>query len=473
MFTHKVIKKTGTFAAISMLLYLYTLYWLERQEFINLLISIIALFGLYWKMVHEIRSALTGNPFEVNFLFAVAVLFRVSVLFALPNLTDDFYRFVWDGRLVLQGESPYLFVPYAITADVLTAAGLNDAIFLKLNSPNYYSVYPPICQAISAIACWFFPENLHASVVMMKGFILLFEFGTIFLLRRLADCYRISEKAVLLYALNPLVIIELTGNLHFEGAMIFFTLLSFYCLQLSNDHESKKTLSFFCNNRFYFTLSAIALGVAICSKLLPLLFLPFLFRRLGYWKTLQYCSIVVITILILFLPFLSLPNLLNLISSAGLYFHTLQFNGSISYALAEIGSWILGYNPIQTLGKPLSVMAVIFIGILIWIDTGKDVKSWLSILLIALSTYFALAFVVHPWYITSLVAFSVLVPFRFAVVWSAVVMVTYVTYRSEPIYQEIGWVIFLEYAAVLAAIIVDIAKQKSAIANAIALNKNT
>src|SRR5688572_20777215 len=76
---------------------------------------------------------------------------------------------------------------------------------------------------------------------------------------------------------------ELTGNLHFEAFMIFFTLVALY---------------FLCQKRSPF--SAVCLGLAVCSKLLPLIILPLLFKRLGFRNWLSYCLIVGSISLVLF-----------------------------------------------------------------------------------------------------------------------------------------------------------------------------
>jgi hypothetical protein len=50
------------------------------------------------------------RPSEVA-LIGAALLFRLLLLFAVPALSDDFYRFLWDGRLSLEGINPFLYTP--------------------------------------------------------------------------------------------------------------------------------------------------------------------------------------------------------------------------------------------------------------------------------------------------------------------------------------------------------------------------
>ncbi|MEO0876545.1 MAG: hypothetical protein AAFY48_18235 [Bacteroidota bacterium] len=94
------------------------------------------------------------------------------------------------------------------------------------------------------------------------------------LLIRLLRYWSLPEERVLWYALNPLIIVEVVGNLHFEGAMIFFLLLGLWALLRWKGSD----------NKWWLAISAVAMAMAVSSKLLPLLFFPFLIRRLGWWR---------------------------------------------------------------------------------------------------------------------------------------------------------------------------------------------
>jgi hypothetical protein len=67
----------------------------------------------------------------------------------------------------------------------------------------------------------------------------------------------------------------------------------------------------------------------------------------------------------------------------------------------------------------------------------------------ALFLYLAFATTVHPWYLCALVAFSVFTPYRFPIVWSAVVILSYYTYITTD-YAENMWLVSLEYLIVYA-----------------------
>src|SRR5690606_13065493 len=121
----------------------------------------------------------------------------------------------------------------------------------------------------------------------MRLFILAAEIGNLYLIHALLVRFNLPKKNALLYALNPLVILELTGNLHHEAFMIFFVLLTLY----------------FINTRHL--LSGLAFGAAICSKLVPLLFIPVILHTLGWRKGSGFGLAAAAASLLLFTPLLS------------------------------------------------------------------------------------------------------------------------------------------------------------------------
>ncbi|MBW8050556.1 MAG: hypothetical protein FVQ77_09495 [Cytophagales bacterium] len=419
--------------------YICLSYFTDRTNFYQVFILYSFLFLSYAYLLSK-----KSDTFDYKTGILAAILFRISLLFVLPNLSDDFYRFIWDGRLMTNGENPFAFLP----TDYLQH-GINKDLYDHLNSPDYYSIYPPVCQFIFYTACKLFPESILGSVVVMRLFILLAEAGSIFLLNKLMKTFQIPQKAVLLYALNPLVIIELVGNLHFEAVMIFFLLLAVYLLARA------QSTSQLIKGRYKEAGSAISFAIAIGVKLLPLIFLPLLLKRLGFKKSIFYYLIVASCVLILFIPFFSISHLTNLLSSFSLYFQKFEFNASIYYIVRWIGYQIVGYNIIIQAGIALAATTAVLIGFITYFEKipslsakfSKPGKKLPQTILWVLTCYFLLATTVHPWYITTLVALSVFSKYRFAIIWSALIPLTYITYLTIP-YQENFYLIMAEYIVV-------------------------
>jgi hypothetical protein len=357
-------------------------------------------------------------------------------------LSDDYFRFIWDGRLFAHGYNPFDQIPSnLLSTEIANKVGLDGNLYQGLNSPNYFTIYPPMLQFVFGLGAKIFPSSILGNIIVMRLFILGAEIGSIFLMKSLLKRFKLDTKNVLLYALNPLVIFELTGNIHFEAFMIFFILLA---------------LNLLFNKRFI--LSAIIFGFAVCSKLLPLLFLPLLLRYLGWRKTILYSGIVIFTTIILFVPFIDSEFLNHIFSSTGLYFQKFEFNAGIFYLIRWVGYLVKGYDIIQIAAPILSILTFIIIMIVSLRKKNKNETNLIQNMLLGLTVYFMLATIVHPWYITTLVALSVFTKFRFPIAWSVLIMLSYFTYRSVP-YQELQWAVAIEYLLLGIVILIDLRRK--------------
>ncbi len=359
--------------------------------------------------------------------YGSAVILRLALLFSFPLLSDDLYRFFWDGAQILHGINPFSFTPKELLA--FNYDWVDVSLFEKMNSPEYYSVYPPINQFAFLLTALAGKGNLLSSIVILRLVIIAFDLGNIYLIRKLLRHFNKKESLVFLYALNPLVIIELTGNLHFEAVMIFFTLLSFWYL---------------LKNKWVF--ASVALGLAVCAKLLPLVFLPLFIKHIGFKKTIYSGLIVGFTILVLFLPFIhNLELAQNLLSSLKLYYGNFEFNGSI-FQLLKSGAWFLfGHDPMLYISPVLLILTLS--GFLIAYIKSSNIiigSFWF------IFTYYLFSAVVHPWYIIILVCFTPFINWRFALLWSALICLTYYTYTTLP-YQQSTILTIIEYSLVAAA----------------------
>lgn len=422
------LKKTILVALFSYLI-VWLGYFTPRQAFGQLFGLYSALFLLYFFLVKYIKDS--------REVFFTAIFFRLLLLFSIPALSDDFYRFVWDGRLLLNGINPYTILPSDfIQSPDFQRVIIDKSIFTKLNSPNYYTVYPPFNQLIFVVSAWFSQGSLFGNVISLRVFILLAEIGTLFILGSLKTPALNKEKAsgntkLALYAFNPLIILELTGNLHFEAVVIFFLLLVY--------RFRKKTL----------LISTFFFACAVSTKMLPLIFIPLIIKFLGIKKGILYASIVGIFTLVLFLPFLDKMLIEKLFSSVNLYFQKFEFNGSIYYLIRAIGFKITGYNIIGTAGKILALLT--FWGVLL--ISWKSKNFFLGALAI-LTLYFSVATTVHPWYAANLVAIAIFTQFRYPIVWSYTIFLSYATYQTN-LYQENLWLVVLEYLLVLGVMIYE------------------
>jgi alpha-1,6-mannosyltransferase len=365
-----------------------------------------------------------------------ALVFRLLWLPATPALSDDFYRFRWDGLLAGHGHNPFAETPRLLLqhppADsaALPLAELRR-LLPHLNSPNYFSVYPPVCQGLYAVAAAAFPTSETGFLLVVRLALLLADTGAAALLLWLLPRAGWPARRALAYLLHPLAIVEVAGNVHMEGVVVGFLLLAGALL------ARRRT-----------PMAAGALALAVATKLLPLLVLPLLARQLR-WRRFRWFLAVLAGVLVgVFLPFVSWGLLLHIGLSLDLYFQRFEFNASVFYLLRALGNWLVGYDLVGWLGPLLGLGSA---GLTLWLArrAGRPALAALPHwLLLTLSGYFALATIVHPWYLVPLVALSCFSPLRYARVWAGLAVLSYAAYRT-PAYTESNWLVALEYGGVL------------------------
>ena len=223
-------------------------YGVTRAEFSSLSLGLGILFVAY-------LGIMLFRPDRWRFYVWLGVIARITLLFCVPALSDDVYRFIWDGRLWVAGENPFSSLPIDYVARGYDVNGLNEALFNRLNSPEYFTIYPPLPQFTFWLSALASIDSIYGSIIVQRVILLSAEVITVlYLLPKALQYWRKNQYRTLIYALNPMLILEITGNLHHEGLVAFFLLLSWINLREHN----------------WFS-GALAMVGAICSKLLPLL----------------------------------------------------------------------------------------------------------------------------------------------------------------------------------------------------------
>jgi len=426
--------------SLCILFYALFAFDLDRSDFIKLITLYGAIFFLSYKLLQLNRG-------RFWFLAGAGILFRFIFIAALPNLSQDYFRFIWDGRLVFQGLNPYLFSP-ELFLDKLSPAleGTNAVTIAQAQelyngmgalSASHFSNYPPVNQLFFAIAALFAGKSILGSVIAMRVLIILADIGILYFGRKLLKNLGQDPHKIFWYFLNPFIIIELTGNLHFEGVMLFFLVWSIYLL-----HQRK------------WIWAAVLMGISVSVKLIPLLFLPLFFQwflnseKKGFLKLLGFYSIVLGTVIITFTPFYSPQLVSNFAETIGLWFQNFEFNASIYYIIRWIGFKAVGWNIIETTGKILPIMVILFLLLLTFFRKNKTTQQLIIVMLLGISSYYLLSTTVHPWYIATPLVLSIFTNYRFPIVWSAVVMLSYSAYGVIG-FSENLWLVTIEYLVVI------------------------
>jgi hypothetical protein len=242
---------------------------------------------------------------------------------------------------------------------------------------------------------------------------------------------------LLLYALNPLVIIELTGNLHSEV----------WCLPFLSAF-----LLFFLKNRL--NMSALFLALAISVKLWPLLFVVLVWKWLRPAERLRFYGLTMLLTFILLIPIWNSALPSQWASGLQLYFNRFEFNAALYY----LWRWLM--QPanqqifLQVSMLIFSIISALAILVLTALSPARHKTDLIKLFLFSYLIYLVFSATVHPWYVLPLVLFSVFVRSRFAMAWSFAVAFTYITYRTIP-YQELIWLVWLEYAVVIIVLFLE------------------
>lgn len=388
-----------------------------------------AFFAYFW---------LSRSELSFNHSFTIGLMGRVILFFALPTLSDDFYRFIWDGNLLANGINPFEKLPDTYLSAGNQIPGLTNDLYKKLNSPAYFTIYPPFDQFIFWLSIKIGGTSWLANANIIRTTLLLADVGSFFLLRKLLSEKEMSPHLANWFWLNPLVILEFTGNVHFEGIVIFLLLAGLWLIAKP-------------------ARSGLAFGLAIATKLLPLIYLPALLFRYKLKKGAVITATAVLVAAITFIPFSDSSLISGLRSGMGLYFQKFEFNASVYYIVRWFGYLKSGYNMIGTIGPVLSFIALFSI---FEVALHGRWRNWEieKTFLYSLSLYLLLATTVHPWYILPLIVLGLLSGYYFPIVWSLMIFVTYFGYTKDGFSLPMYWV-FAEYVVVIAFFISEMMKE--------------
>jgi hypothetical protein len=383
----------------------------------------------------------------------LAALWHIEFLRLPPGADDDIHRYVWDGRLQRVGYNPYLVVP----SDPAVARLHTDET-RTLNNPDLPSPYPPGAQlffrAVTAI---------HESTFALKVAFVLCDFAIALVLLDLLRSSGRSPHLVLAYAWNPLLAIEVAGSGHIDIVGALLLVISVAALA-----------------RRWRAAAAVALGLAIAVKFLPIVLVPL------YWKRVRIrdAALVIFVVGLLYVPFLNHGRIP--LGSLGAYLQGFRFNGPVFAILHHVA-------PPQLLAG-LAVLAGLATAIFLRtrktittegtlrLRSGQapfhrgettEVFSCNSVLPVARALEFdwssfawpmavtlLCAPVVFPWYLLWLLPFLTSAATWLIVIWTVSIIPVYVQWHlrtlGRPWGALPGWIMVLEYGwiAVAAAIAV-------------------
>ncbi len=195
-------------------------------------------------------------------LFAAAAFMQAVLVFTRPTLSDDMYRYVWDGRVQAQGISPYRYAPQAAELSYLR----DEQVYPHINRKTAVTVYPPAAEALYGLLWRIWPDNVHWFQAVSAGGGLL---AGALLGGLLRDLKRAPAR-VLIYLWSPLLAFETAHAAHVDGLVLPLVVGAWWARARERDG-----------------LTGFLLGVATAIKFYPALLLPFLWRPRhpqGWWR---------------------------------------------------------------------------------------------------------------------------------------------------------------------------------------------
>jgi rSAM/selenodomain-associated transferase 2 len=344
----------------------------------------------------------------------LGVVWRLPFVAAPPRLSNDIYRYVWDGRVQRLGHNPYVSAP-------------GDPGLQHLHSPvtrltehaALPTIYPPAAELYFRLVA-----AAGESVLAFKLAFLLCDLLTIAMLWRILRAERRSPWWLLGYAWHPLVVLEGIGGGHVD--LLGVLLISAVVLAFAEGRR---------------VTGAVLFALAAAVKFLPVVLVPLFWRRLRLRDVLAGVTALA-GLYLWFVPGSGgLPT-----GSLRTYAENWRFNGPAFRAMEAV------------FGERLALAVPIVAGLLAstwarrrWGLTAPEAWAWPM----AAALFFLPA--IYPWYLLWLTPFLGTAATLPLLAWSLTIPLTHVVWQSE--LAGSGWVLppwvpWVEYSVVLAVALV-------------------
>ncbi len=382
----------------------------EAGRFVALMMvaasAYVAALRLVWR-----GPAAGGGAFAACVLLAVVA--RAAIAGGAPLVSDDVYRYLWDGRVQQFGLSPYEAAPVDPAL-----AGIHTEATRRIDPTSAVlpSLYPPLAQRFFLVV-----TAVDDSVAAMVAAVVVCDLLTLLVLWRWLVTSGRNRWWVLAYAWHPLVILEGAAGAHVDAVGTLLVATAAWAL------ARRRSLA-----------AAMAIAGAVAVKFLPLVLLPLLWRRVR----LRHAAVAGAGVALLYLPFMQPTGVLP-IGSLATYAAQWRFNGPL---FRWIEAWV---------GVPGAVAAAVGAGLAAAVLARRRLPpdapaAWAW----PLGVTVALMPAVYPWYLVWMTPFLTSRAVAPLVVWTLVAPLTYLVWTSHLAgrgWFVPGWVELVEYGLVAGA----------------------
>ncbi|MCB2155381.1 hypothetical protein KQI84_10880 [bacterium] len=385
-----------------------------------------------------------------------AVAVRLLLIAAPPLLSDDIYRYVWEGRVIVAGHNPFALAP-----DAAELVPLRDELWSRINYPEISAIYPPLTQAIFALVA-----ALGGGVGAMKLTFTGIELGAAAILWRWLGRAGLPQDRIAVWLLHPLVVLEVAGNGHLDALLVLGVALTFLFAARPTIRGA--------------TGAAGGLVVATLAKLVPLVALPHLARLFPRRAWVLFLAVPAVVALS-YVPFLGAGG--DLFRAMDNYESRWRNNDSVFRAILwttehvdpdgaifkalpwDLDARLLKRRADSVPGDPNQVEARLIVYALfgaLWLfvlwNGGPWDRQWLWLFGGAL----LLSPVNHPWYLLMLIPCTMR-KFRPEVLWwSLTIPATYLAldrYWAEGVWEPSTFAWSLQYGGLAAILLVMVLKR--------------
>jgi hypothetical protein len=292
--------------------------------------------GAVWAVAAVFVARGVGRP-PLPLILVAAALMRLGALAAPVYLSDDIYRYIWDGRVQAAGINPYRYIP----TDTHLAPLRDQAVFPNINRNNYApTIYPPVAQMLF-FAATRFGETVPAIKLVLVA-IEAIGIGALLVVLRTVGAPR---ENILFYAWHPLPVWEIAGSGHIDAVVV-----AFVALALAAAVTSRRAWS------------GAALAAAVLVKFFPLVLVTALWRprrsNQGDWRWMAAFIGVVIAA---YIPYL------------GVGWRVLGFlPGYMTEENLTSGS---GFWVLEIIGRVVSVPVVAYLAVVLTVTTALAIGA--------------------------------------------------------------------------------------------------
>ena len=387
-----------------------------RAEYVTLLVLVgiaaLAYLTALWLTARGPRRSRR----DLTLCLLLALAWRVPLLMSAPLLSDDIYRYVWDGRVQRLGYNPFTTVP----ADP-ALAHLQTDVTRQIDPTNAAlpTIYPPAAQLFFRAVM-----TVHESVGALLLATLVCDGLIVLILLKWLTATGRSPWRVLAYAWHPLVAIEGAGGGHVDMLGVLCVLATAWLL------TRRRT-----------GVAAVTFVVAVAVKFLPVVLAPLLWKRIR----LRDAALAAAVGFALYLPFTSVDTGIPF-GSLGTYTEKWRFNGPLFSGLEPA----LGIVGVLGLAAAAGLAVA---GVLRWRFDVSEPGAWAW----PIAATALLMPAVYPWYLLWMTPFLTVLPAAPLTAWTLTSLLTYVVWGPElsgGAWVLPGWVMPVEYGIVAAVAIV-------------------